>query len=115
MSVDVDNVNHAHLIIDALLMRMSRLERYSDDERVIAERELLPLDVVVDEAGRFGVVHHAALGRDDDFFVVKSMINGVQSVCCDKFGDKICTIDETQSGAARAALAKAWSGNVFVD
>lgn len=53
------NPNGVNPIIDALLMRMNELDRFSDDECVISGKELLPLDVVVNKHGGFGLAHLA--------------------------------------------------------
>lgn len=110
MSVDVDNVNHAHLIIDALLMRMSRLERYSDDERVIAERELLPLDVVVDDdKGEFGFVIEAKeYGYDNNGNKRWSVdfAGGVLMLVHGGKNEAVRTIYETERAKARAYLVE---------
>lgn len=99
--------NGANLIIDALLTRMSELDRYSDDECVIANKELLPLDVVVDECGDFGFV---ADGLYDDhgrwlidfvgrvFRLTHQSISGVR------------TIYQTEAVKARRALVKYLGG-----
>ena len=61
-----DTDNNAPAIIDALLTRMSELDRFSDDECVITERTLLPMDVVVNDEGEFGFVIEAVeYGYDD--------------------------------------------------
>lgn len=48
--------NGASPIIDALLIRMSELDRFSDDECVLTNKELLPFDVVTSKSGQFGFI-----------------------------------------------------------
>lgn len=96
-------------IIDALLMRMSKLDRFSDDERVIAERALLPLDVVVNNEGEFGfvteAVDYAKHGRGFTHWSVDfagdvlMLVHGCEN-------ETVRTIYETEGAAARAYLAK---------
>lgn len=78
--------NGTHPIIDALLMRMSELDRYSDDECVIAGRELILLDVVVGERGEFGFI-----GGNVSALAITT--------------EQYRTIYETEGAAARAYLA----------
>lgn len=104
--------NGANLIIDALLMRMSELDRFSDDERVIADRELLPLDVVVDECGDFAFVRRAigcSIYKQDDSWWYVSFVGGIEPCCRDDFSH-VRTIYETEGAEARAYLAKYLGG-----
>lgn len=55
--MSTEKITATTLIIDALLARMSRLERYSDDDDVICNADLDKLDVVFDKSsGEFGLV-----------------------------------------------------------
>lgn len=55
--MNTEKITATTLIIDALLARMSRLERYSDDEDAICNADLDKLDVVFDKSsGEFGLV-----------------------------------------------------------
>ncbi len=101
--------NGASLIIDALLMRMSGLDRFSDDERVIAERALLPLDVVVDDEGKFSFVTEAAEygvgGRGFTHWSV-DFAGGVLMLVHGSDNETVRTIYETEGAKARAYLVK---------
>lgn len=55
-------IEQTETIIDNLLMRMSDLDRYSDDEIVICNTDLHMFDVVVCcETGGFGVIRDASI------------------------------------------------------
>lgn len=97
------NPNGVNPIIDALLARMSELDRFSDDERVIANKELLPLDVVVDECGDFGFV---ADGLCDDHGLWFIDFVGRVHRLTHKSISSVRTIYETEGAAARAYLAQ---------
>lgn len=95
-------------IIDALLARMSELDRFSDDECVIANRELLPLDVVVDEDGDFGIVSRAvgySVAEGDRLGWGVSFVGAIPSITYEHHAP-VRTIYETEGAAARAYLAK---------
>lgn len=101
--------NGANLIIDALLTRMSEFDRFSDDERVIANKELLPLDVVVNDKGEFGFVIEAKeYGYDDngDKRWSVDFAGGVLMIMHSDKDEAVRTIYETEGAAARAYLAK---------
>lgn len=101
--------NGANLIIDALLMRMSELDRFSDDERVITERELLPLDVVVNDEGEFGFVIEAIEYGYDGNGNKRWSVNFAGDVLMLVHSGKneaVRTIYETEGAKARAYLAK---------
>ncbi|AWY20088.1 hypothetical protein LP123_05965 [Moraxella bovis] len=109
MTQDKRHGNGANLIIDALLTRMSELDRFSDDECVIAERALLPLDVVVNDEGEFGFVIEAAeYGYDDNGNKRWSVdfAGGVLMLVYDGKNEAVRTIYETEGAKARAYLAK---------
>lgn len=79
--------NGASPIIDALLIRMSELDRFSDDECVLTNKELLPFDVVTSKSGQFGFIGgNVSIGN----------------VITERFR----TIYETEGAAARAYLVK---------
>lgn len=104
--------NGANLIIDALLTRMSELGRFSDDEHVIADRKLLPLDVVVDECGDFGFVSQAvgcSIYEQDDSCWFVNFVGDIDAYCQDDF-KHVRTIYETEGAEARAYLAKYLGG-----
>lgn len=101
--------NGANPIIDALLMRMSELDRFSDDERVITERALLPLDVVVNDKGEFGFVIEATeYGYDDNGNKRWSVdfAGGVLMIMHGGKNEAVRTIYETEGAKARAYLIK---------
>ncbi|WP_227504780.1 hypothetical protein [Moraxella bovoculi] len=98
--------NGASPIIDALLMRMSELDRFSDDERVIAGRELLPLDVVINKHGEFGLVHLAKEYKNGNGLTWLSCLVGEIGIIFPNFEHGIRTIYETEGAAARAYLVK---------
>lgn len=73
--------NGVNLVIDALLTRMSELDRYSDDERMIDYHKLSALDVVVDEGScQFGVVYRATPIASDDGHQRVMAIGGVSGL-----------------------------------
>lgn len=97
--------NGANPVLDAFLTRMSELDRYSDDDTTINNDQLLPLDVVIDKNGKFGLV----------VTVLKMM--GFWR--CQIIGQCTCTLDAThthtirtinelEAVAARSALVKFW-------
>ena len=101
--------NGANLIIDALLMRMSELDRYSDDERVITERALLLMDVVVNDEGEFGFVIIATFCCFDDNGNKRWSVDFAGGVLMLVHGSKneaVRTIYETEGAKARAYLVK---------
>ncbi|STY99081.1 Uncharacterised protein [Moraxella lacunata] len=98
--------NGASPIIDALLIRMSELDRFSDDERVIAGRELLPLDVVVNKHSEFGLVHLAKEYKNGNGLTWLSCLVGEIGIIFPNFEHGIRTIYETEGVAARAYLVK---------
>lgn len=98
--------NGANLIIDALLTRMSELDRFSDDERVIAGRELLPLDVVVNKHGEFGLVHLAKEYKNGNGLTWLSCLVGEIGIIFPNSEHGTRTIYETEGAAARAYLVK---------
>lgn len=98
--------NGASPIIDALLARMNELDRFSDDERVIAGRELLPLDVAVTKHGEFGLVHLAKEYKNGNGLTWLSCLVGEIGIIFPNFGHDIRTIYETEGAAARAYLVK---------
>ena len=101
--------NGASPIIDALLIRMSELDRFSDDERVIAGRELLPLDVVVNDKGDFGFVIEATEYGYDDNGNKRWSVHFAGGVLMIMHGGKnkaVRTIYETEGANARAYLVK---------
>lgn len=101
--------NGASLVIDALLTRMSELDRFSDDERVISERALLPLDVVVDDEGKFSFVTEAAEygdgGHGCNHWSV-DFAGGVLMLVHGSDNETVRTIYETEGAKARAYLIK---------
>lgn len=81
------NPNGVNTVIDALLMRMSELDRFSDDEYVLTNKDLLPFDVVTSKSGQFGFIGgNVSIGN----------------VITEQFR----TIYETEGVAARAYLVK---------
>ncbi|MFA9487106.1 MULTISPECIES: hypothetical protein [unclassified Moraxella] len=99
--------NGTNLIIDALLARMSELDRFSDDERVITERALLPLDVVVNDKGEFGFVIEATeYGYDDNGNKRWSVdfAGGVLMIMHGGENEAVRTIYKTEGVKARAYL-----------
>lgn len=101
--------NGVNPIIDALLMRMSELDRFSDDERVITERALLPLDVVVNDEGKFGFVIEAMeYGYDNNGNKRWSahFAGGVLMIMHGGKNETVRTIYETEGVVARAYLVK---------
>lgn len=112
MTQDNKHDNGANLIIDALLARMSELDRFSDDERVIANKELLPLDVVVDEDGDFGIVSRAvgySVAEGDRLGWGVSFVGAIPSITYEHHAP-VRTIYETEGVKARAYLAKYLGG-----
>lgn len=81
------NPNGVNTVIDALLMRMSELGRFSDDEYVLTNKDLLPFNVVTSKSGQFGF-----LGGNVS----------IGNVITEQFR----TIYETEGVAARAYLIK---------
>lgn len=113
MTQDNKHDNGANLIIDALLARMSELDRFSDDERVITERALLPLDVVVNDKGGFGFVIEAIeYGYDVNGNKRWSVdfAGGVLIIMHGGENEAVRTIYETEGAKARAYLAKYLGG-----
>lgn len=109
MTQDNKHDNGANLIIDALLARMSELDRFSDDECVITERALLPLDVVVNDEGKFGFVIEATeYGYDDNGNKRWSVhfAGGVLMIVHGAENEAVRTIYETEGAKARAYLVK---------
>lgn len=100
------NPNGVNPIIDALLMRMNELDRFSDDECVISGKELLPLDVVVNKHGGFGLVHLAKEYKNSNGRAWVSCLVGEIGIICPNFEHGIRTIYETEGVAARAYLVK---------
>lgn len=101
--------NGVNPIIDTLLMRMSELDRFSDDERVIANKELLPLDVVVNDGGEFGFVIEAIEYGYDGNGNKRWSVNFAGDVLMIMHGGKnetVRTIYETEGAKARAYLVK---------
>lgn len=81
------NPNGVNPIIDALLMRINELDRFSDDEHVLTNKELLPFDIVTSKSGQFGFIGgNISIGN----------------VITEQFR----TIYETEGVAARAYLVK---------
>lgn len=104
--------NGANLIIDALLARMSELDRFSDDEGAIGYHGLKALDVVVDEEScLFGVVHRAAPLPAKSKRQMVQIIGGMSGAYL-YHTPRIRTIYETEGVAARAYLAKYFRGKV---
>ncbi|AKG12275.1 hypothetical protein [Moraxella bovoculi] len=104
--------NGANLIIDALLMRMSELDRYSDDDWAIGYHGLKVLDVVVDEEScQFGVVHRTAPLSAKSKRQMVQIIGGMSGAYL-YHTPRIRTIYETEGAAARAYLAKYFRGKV---
>lgn len=95
-------------IIDALLMRMSELDRYSDDDVSICDDKLLPMDVVVGENGQFGVVYQNLSIPESNAWIVK--MAGDLSIISDVFGEKVRTISEIEAVEARNKLTKYFGG-----
>lgn len=109
MIQDNKHDNGSNLIIDALLTRMSELDRFSDDERVITELALLPLDVVVNDEGDFGFVIEATeYGYDDNGNKRWSVdfAGGVLMIMHGGKNEAVRTIYETEGAKARAYLVK---------
>lgn len=101
--------NGANLIIDALLARMSELDRFSDDDWVIGYHKLSVLDVVVDEDScQFGVVHHAKTYGNSKRKMVQ-IIGGINGAYLHQT-PRIRTIYETEGVAARVALGRYFGG-----
>lgn len=101
--------NGANLIIDTLLVRMSELDRFSDDECVIAERALLPLDVVVNDKGEFGfiieAIEYGYNGNGNKRWSVH-FAGGVLMIMHGGKNKAVRTIYETEGAKARAYLVK---------
>lgn len=103
--------NGANLIIDALLTRMSELDRYSDDERTIDYHKLSVLDVVTDEeSGQFGVVYRATPITSDGEARQRVMTIGGVSGLYLHTPPRLRTIYETEGMMAREALSKYLGG-----
>lgn len=102
--------NGINLVIDALLTRMSELDRYSDDECAIGYHKLSVLDVVVDEDScQFGVVYRAIPIASDDGHQRVMTIGGVSGLYLHT-PPRLRTIYETEGVMARAALSKYLGG-----
>lgn len=101
-------MNGTDKIIDALLMRMSELDRYSDDDVSICDDKLLPMDVVVGTSGQFGVVYQNLSIPENNAWIVK--MAGDLSIISDVFGEKVRTISETEAVEARNKLTKYFGG-----
>lgn len=105
--------NGTNLIIDALLTRMSELDRFSDGERVIANRELLPLDVVVDENGNFGFATEVEEYGFDENGNKRWCVEfvGYVGIITQKSPRYVRTIYETEGLNARACITKHLGGD----
>lgn len=107
--------NGASPIIDALLMRMSELDRFSNDECVIANKELLPLDVVCVECkDGTKVFDFVTTMRRNDKNEEWCVFNAVDVRCFDELddveGNILRTIHETEGVAAREVLMQYFGG-----
>ncbi|WAJ74549.1 hypothetical protein [Moraxella bovis] len=102
-------------IIDALLMRMSELDRFSDDERVIANKELLLLDVVCVECKDgtkvfdFVTTMHRN-DKDKKWYVFNAVDIRSFDELDDIEGNILRTIHETEGAAAREMLMQYFGG-----
>lgn len=95
--------NGVNPVLDAFLTRMSELDRYSDGNTVIQNSQLLPLDVVVDRNGKFGLV--VTVFRTVGFFRCQ-IIGQCQCTLDSTHTHAIRTINELEAVAARSALMK---------
>ncbi|OOS05976.1 hypothetical protein SAMN02745664_10214 [Moraxella cuniculi DSM 21768] len=106
-------------IIDAILYRMSKLNRYSDDDTIIEGDELLPFDVIYyreNETEWFGVVQRKIGGAGG--MTLANCINaqtGLRRMIHDLAiyqGDcAMRCIDETQSAQAHELLMQLYAGD----
>lgn len=102
--MNTEKITATTLIIDALLVRMSKLDRYSDDETVISNDDLDMLDVVTDGDGHFGVVHSVVL-FDVNYYInfmcadqMRVMNKSLENTAC------VRTITELEACQAREKL-----------
>ncbi len=105
--------NGASLVIDALLTRMSELDRYSDDETEICNDELLPFDVVIDENSNFGIVNQSSdFGLDDKGGKLWGVtLTGTSfTLIANGLPRHVRTIYETEATLARACLTEYFGG-----
>lgn len=101
--------NGANPVIDALLMRMNELNRFSDDDTIIQNGELLPLDVVVDKDGRFGMVATTHQSKSTGYWWCQ--IIGQCHIWLDcTHTHSIRTIDELEASQARQVLMAYFGG-----
>ncbi|MFB6347860.1 hypothetical protein ACFBZI_07520 [Moraxella sp. ZJ142] len=112
--------NHAKVLIDQLLWRMSSLDRFSDDETVICGGELMPLDVVkyIDEGEQvwYGIVQKIV--RDEPTGTVFAMAmcrNACGMIRAEYDMDwaaimPMRTIDELEAVTARQYLMHIYTG-----
>lgn len=97
--------NGVNPVIDAFLTRMSELDRYSDDDTVIQNNQLLPLDIVVDKNGKSGIVIEVC--KTGGFWRCQ-IIGPCQCTLDSTHTHTIRTINELEAVAARSELTKLW-------
>lgn len=97
--------NGANPVIDAFLTRMSELDRYSDDDTVIQNNQLLPLDVVIGKNGKSGIVIEVC--KTAGFWRCQ-IIGQCQCILDATHTHTIRTINELEAVAARSELTKLW-------
>lgn len=97
-------------IIDALLMRMSTLNRYSDDDSIITAGQLKNLDVVINTyTGEYGLViamisYNYHNGYPKEYIGVIMLETGLWCFIDQTKLEPIRTIDELEARKARKAL-----------
>lgn len=92
-------------VIDVVLMRMHKLNRFSDDDTVIQNNQLLPLDIVVDKNGKSGIVIEVC--KTAGFWRCQ-IIGQCQCTLDSTHTHTIRTINELEAVTARSALIKLW-------
>lgn len=80
------NPNGVNTVIDALLMRMNELDRFSDDEHVLTNKELLPFDIVTSKSGQFGFIGNVITEQFRTIYETEGVAARAYLVKC--FGDK---------------------------
>ncbi|OOS04354.1 hypothetical protein SAMN02745664_12413 [Moraxella cuniculi DSM 21768] len=113
--MNTEKITATTLIIDALLARMSRLERYSDEDDAICNADLDKLDVVFDDnSGKFGLVVDVSRygykdGRPDLYrvdFMNGDFVGGnyISTLLQNDKNRTVRTIYETEARKARQTL-----------
>lgn len=97
-------------IIDALLMRMSTLNRYSDDDTIITAGQLKNMDVVINTyTGEYGLVvsmstYNYHNGHPKAYMGIIKLETGLHCIIRETELEPIRTIDELEARKARTAL-----------